>query len=451
MEVSSNNSHAVGELSALASSSSDTVALERNVASLRIGGTDDNSQALIMGPGELSSESESKQTPTSISSPLQLGAWNNMAHSENLHPLQLQMEELVGKIQQTDQKMDELVGSIQRTDQKMEEVLRRTQQTDQQREHMQQMQDQISQILQTLQQMNRQHIEEVERITQQLSLHRQQLEESQQTSQQKQQQQIEAVQQKLQQLDQDSRQQIQDIRQQTQQQIGKAIIDVQGLNEQTKHSQQQSLQQMLEIGKVKQEQDHLSPELRRQKAQQAFNQLANAKYLVQAVLAKPSHKSTAPRLFIILPGPISVVDRQGGSPSIQFRLYFLCECGSHTTTEDCNTQHEVHLADHPGYDLKNQDEFINKYGSYLLSMMYMVKKGTKKRGLVVPPLLGFNHTTGEGEGIGQLVNDTITHLKGATGYDDRDSTANQSLDVMKLAKLRSHLKIKVGEGLTGGL
>jgi hypothetical protein len=296
--------------------------------------------------------------------------------------------------------------------------------------------------------MNRQHVEEVERITQQLDMNRQQWEESQQTSQQKIQQQIEAVQQKLQQLDQDSRQQIQDIRQQTQQQIGKVIIDVQGLNEQTKHSQQQSLQQMLGIGRVKQEQDRLSPELRRQEAQQAFNQLVNAQYLVQAVLAKPSHKSTAPRLFIILPGPAS---RQGGLLSLQFRLYFLCECGSHTMTKDCNTQHEVHLADHPGYDLNDQDEFITKYGSYLLSMMYMVKNGTKKRGLVVPPLLGFNHTIGEGEGIGQLVDDTITHLKGVTGYGDGDSTAHQSSDTMRLPKLKSHLKIKDGEVLTGGL
>jgi hypothetical protein len=135
MEVSSNNTHAVNEISASASSSNDTVALTRDVASLRLKGTDDSSQALIVGPGELSSESGPKQTPTSIGSPLQLGTWNNMSQPENLHPFQLQMEELVGRIQRTDQKVDELVGSIQQTDQKMEEVLTRTQHTDQQRTH----------------------------------------------------------------------------------------------------------------------------------------------------------------------------------------------------------------------------------------------------------------------------------------------------------------------------
>jgi hypothetical protein len=306
-------------------------------------------------------------------------------------------------------------------------------------------------ILQNLQQTNQHHVEEVERITQQLSLHRQQWEQALQTSQQQQQQQqAEAVQQRLQQLDQDSHQQIRDIRQQMQQQINKIIIDFQELNEQAQHSQQQLLKQMSENAKVRQKQDRLSPKLRGQETQQTLNQFIHAQYLVQAVLANPSHTSPAPRLFIILPGPIHAVDRQGESLSVQFRLYFLCECGSHTMAKDCTKPHEVHLANHPGYDLNNQDQFISKYGPYLLTMMYMVKYGTKARGLVVPPLLGLNHAIGDSEGICQLIDDTITYLKEATGCVN-DATVHQCLDIAELTDLKWHLKTKVRENVSGGL
>ena len=399
------NNHAVGELSALARSSNEAMSLTWDVASLRIGGSGDSNQPLVMGLRELSSENVLQQTSTSINNPLRLEAGNNMAQAENLHQVQLQM--------------DELVGRLQKSDQKMEEVFARIQQIDQQREHTQQQtQDQIDRILQTLQQMDRQHTDAIER-----------------------QQQIE----KSQQLDQDSRQQIQHVMQHVQRQIDKVIIDVQELSEQVQYSQPQS-PQMSGIGEVQQGQDHLSPRPRSQETRQAFNQFVHAQCLIQAVLTKPSDESPVPRLFIILPGP----DKQGGSCSIQFRLYFLCECGSHTMNKDCSNPHEVHLADHPGYDLNNQDRFISKYGRYLLTMMYMVKHGAKARGLVVPPLLGLNHATGD-EGIGQLVDDTITHLKEAAGATGWATTAQQGLDVTELTALKSYLKAKGGENFSGGL
>ncbi|KAI8354814.1 hypothetical protein B0O80DRAFT_498017 [Mortierella sp. GBAus27b] len=161
-------------------------------------------------------------------------------------------------------------------------------------------------------------------------------------------------------------------------------------------------------------QDRLLPEFGRQDTRHSLNQFVHAQCRVQAVLANPSLKLPIPRLFIILPGPTAVVDGQGESHQLQFRLYFLCECGNHTMGKDCDKPHEVHLANHPGYDINNQDDFINKYGSYRLTMMYMVKYGAKARGLVVHQLLGLNHVIGEGENIGQLVNDTITHLQGVS-------------------------------------
>ena len=431
MRVSCSNSHAVSDLSVVAGSSSEATSVARDVASLMIRGTAD-SQALVMSPQGRSLETAQL-----------LRTDNNMAQSNNMHPFELQMEELVGRIQQTDQKV--------------EEVLEKTQQNDQQREHaQQQIQDQIDRILQTLQQIDRQHTDKAERVTQQLNLYRQQWGESLQTSQQQQQQRFEAVQQKFQQLDQniqDSRQQMQDIRQQVQDQIDKVLIDVQQLNQRARHFQQQhekSLQHMHDMGKARHYQG-LSPELGSQESQLAFHQFVNARYRVQAVLTNPSPNLPAPRLFIILPAPRAVVDGQGESCQLQFRLYFLCECGSYTMDKDCDKQHEVHMAIHPGYDLINQDEFINKYGSYLLTMMYMVKYGARTRRLVVPPLFGLAHVIGEHENIGQLVDDTILRLKEATGYLDGDSTEQQGLNATELTGLQSHLKVTDGGCFAGGL
>ncbi|KAF9350000.1 hypothetical protein BGX34_001458 [Mortierella sp. NVP85] len=457
MAVPTNNSHAVGELSVATGSSSGNTSLARDVASLRIREIDD-SQALVLIPQDRSLESALQQLPSTIPSPFHFGTEDDMPQTESLHPFQLQMDELVGRIQQTDQRMEEICAILQQTDQRMEQVHARIQQTDQQGEHtQQQIQHQIEQILQTLQQTDRQHMEEVERIVQQLDLRRQQLEESLQISQQQAKQHIEATQQKIQQLDretQGSRQQMQDIRQQTQRQIDNLLLDVQQLNQNAQHSQKQHeqlLRQMHEMGKVWSHQDRLSPELGLQESQLAFHQFVHARHRVQAVLTKPSAKLPIPRLFIILPVPRPVVDGQLESRQSQFRLYFLCECGSHTMDKDYDNHHEVHLANHPGYGLNNQVVFINKYGPYLLAMMYMVKYGAKTKDLVVPPLLNLNHTTGEGYNIGQLVDHTIKHLKEATGYTDGDTTAHQSLDAKDLTNIQSHLKVMDGESLSGCL
>ncbi|KAI8346518.1 hypothetical protein B0O80DRAFT_503425 [Mortierella sp. GBAus27b] len=57
----------------------------------------------------------------------------------------------------------------------------------------------------------------------------------------------------------------------------------------------------------------------------------------------------------------------------QFRSYILCEYGDHTTSENSNTQFEIHLVKHEGYDLDKPTEFFEKYGPYVLTQMYMDK------------------------------------------------------------------------------
>ncbi|KAF9353440.1 hypothetical protein BGX34_011565 [Mortierella sp. NVP85] len=403
--------------------------MDRDVANLRISDADNNQALVVRSQGHTATVAV-QRIPSTSAGHYQQGIGDNVTLQEQLHQLQQQIEGILGKMQQTDQQ---------------------TQYTQQQ------IQDQVDKILQSLQQTDRQHAEDTQRMMQQLDLHRQQLEGVLRTTKQQLDHQIEMVQQKTQLLEQDTQnthQQMCDIWQQAQQQMDRFLNNIQELGQKAQHSEQQHnqlLQQMHGMAKARQDHRRSSPQLGRQGTQYTFNQFVHAQCRVQAVLATPSPDLPIPRLFIILPTTTTAVDEQGGSCSLAFRLFFLCECGSHTMAKDCNKPHEIHLMNHPGYDIINQDEFINKYGPYLLTMMYMVKYGAKTRGLVVPPLLGLNRAIGEGESIGQLVDDTITHLKEVTGCMDGDTTAHNNLDTMELTELKSHLKVKDGEGASGGL
>lgn len=99
------------------------------------------------------------------------------------------------------------------------------------------------------------------------------------------------------------------------------------------------------------------------------------------------HKYPIPRLFIVLPDVVVQSRDPSSSPSTErYRLYFLCECGSHTIPNGSSTAPHIHLAKHEGYELEKPKEFFKKFGSYLLAMMHMIKIGTAVAGVVVPPL-----------------------------------------------------------------
>ncbi|KAG0201150.1 hypothetical protein BGX28_005945 [Mortierella sp. GBA30] len=87
-----------------------------------------------------------------------------------------------------------------------------------------------------------------------------------------------------------------------------------------------------------------------------------------------------PRLFIILP--------KAGSTCNEFRVHFLCECGSHPhdASSKLGVPTYIHLTDHEGYDIDFQDEFIEKFGSYMLDFLNMLKYGVMLEGMFIPPL-----------------------------------------------------------------
>ncbi|KAF9999744.1 hypothetical protein BGZ65_004956, partial [Modicella reniformis] len=107
---------------------------------------------------------------------------------------------------------------------------------------------------------------------------------------------------------------------------------------------------------------------------QALSQLSLLQNRVQAVLTQTYelHEYPIPRLFVVLPQYDSAWDFK--SPfSNKFRLYFLCECGEHTKSINSKIPHHIHLAKHEGYEIARPSEFFNQYGSYVLTILKMLK------------------------------------------------------------------------------
>ncbi|KAF9994408.1 hypothetical protein BGZ65_009969, partial [Modicella reniformis] len=120
-------------------------------------------------------------------------------------------------------------------------------------------------------------------------------------------------------------------------------------------------EEMLQMQQQMQElQQHTNQELlrnqeeMRQMQQRALDRLAIIQIRVQAILIQnyELHEYPIPRLFIVLPIAVGLCDKFKSLFSEQFRLYFLCECGAYTMSNDSKTPHEIHLAKHEGYDLE---------------------------------------------------------------------------------------------------
>ncbi|KAG0364516.1 hypothetical protein BGZ54_007427 [Gamsiella multidivaricata] len=112
----------------------------------------------------------------------------------------------------------------------------------------------------------------------------------------------------------------------------------------------------------------------------------------EAVLAQTFelHEYTLPRLFIVLPE----VAYQGLNPSliisryanVKFRLYFLCECGTHTTPSGPHNLNHIHIARHEGYEITRPKEFFRKYGPHILRLLHALKLGIKLASGAIPAL-----------------------------------------------------------------
>ncbi|KAF9355254.1 hypothetical protein BGX34_010566 [Mortierella sp. NVP85] len=236
------------------------------------------------------------------------------------------------------------------------------------------------------------------------------------------------------------------------------------LQEEIRHLHQ--LQQSAEEKLLKKQEEML--DLQRQ----TLNKLAIILSRVKALLTQTYelHEYPIPRLFIVLPKSMGFRDKLTSIFSERFRLYFLCECGAHSTLDGGKTTPEVHLAKHEGYDLEKPKEFFEKYGSYVVAMLCMIKYGIIAGGMVIPPLANLKILEGlEGaqqhmdylkNNIAPLVDDTINFLQdiqrnGAVG--DELSTNHSEFDKLEalegadLRQLESYLKIKDEGRVLGNL
>ncbi|KAK3817747.1 MAG: hypothetical protein J3Q66DRAFT_388225 [Benniella sp.] len=121
---------------------------------------------------------------------------------------------------------------------------------------------------------------------------------------------------------------------------------------------------------------------------QALDRLALLQNNVQALLTQTYelHEYPIPRLFVVLPDYSSSWDPTDFF-SNKFRLYFLCECGEHTkATTKSRIPHHIHLAKHRGYEIDRPKEFFRQYGSYVLTILKMLKYGVTVAGVVIPAL-----------------------------------------------------------------
>ncbi|KAK3807235.1 MAG: hypothetical protein J3Q66DRAFT_418261 [Benniella sp.] len=204
---------------------------------------------------------------------------------------------------------------------------------------------------------------------------------------------------------------------------------------------------------------------------QTLNRLAVILNHVKALLTQTYelHEYPIPRLFIVL--PISTGLRDKFNPfSEKYRLYFLCECGTHTMADGSKIPHEVHLAKHEGYDLERSKEFFEKYGSYINAMMCMIKYGIIAGSIVVPPLASLKvpDLPGSAEkdmdylkrNIAPLVNDTIdllqdlernSKLVGGLATENRGFDRLEALEGVDLRQLESYLKVKDRGRVLGNL
>ncbi|KAG0007035.1 hypothetical protein BGZ65_011769 [Modicella reniformis] len=412
--------------------------MTRNAVALRITEIDDDNQALVIHSSSLPSESEvslhtnsqlyNTNSHQAVALPRSSPASNASQFIDGrLQRLQLEMDDN-NMVQQ--EQLRQLKEQTQQMQRQMDEVLQQTQQT---QHTQQQLQQQLHQQLeQQLQHQLQQHIDE---IPQKIQPSEQQIDEIKQ--------QMERAQRQLQKQLDEIPQKIQQFEQQTQQQARQQIEEI---FLQAQHSQQRTQQPL------RQAQEHVSSTF----IQETISQQILIQFRVQALLNASILDLPIPRLFIVLPIHTDL-------RSLQFRLYFLCECGTHTMFKDLKKTHVVHVTNHDGYDLNRPTELFDKYGSHILTMMYMVKYGAMATGLVVPPLAQFKYVEGADENLGylgfvkknfsRLVDDTIAYLEGTIQDTDsnKDLTSAWDWNFADLTDLKSYLEVKEDESASGDL
>jgi len=192
--------------------------------------------------------------------------------------------------------------------------------------------------------------------------------------------------------------------------------------------------------------------------QLTLDRLANLQTKIKALLTQTYelHQYPIPRLFIVLPKVVRRRDKILSPFTDQFRLYFLCECGKHTTKDGVKAIDEVHMAKHEGYDIDRPTAFFQKYGPYVLAMMQMLKIGVSVAGVIVPQLARFEIAEGLDEAqkaleftkdnINLLVDHTISYIEG----QNRNENGGMTMDLGDNSETQNFDQLEALEGVELG-
>ncbi|KAF9575228.1 RNA-DNA hybrid ribonuclease [Mortierella alpina] len=125
---------------------------------------------------------------------------------------------------------------------------------------------------------------------------------------------------------------------------------------------------------------------------EALHRMTLLQTSVQAVLTQTFelHEYPSPRLFIVLPEVgsqgLNTAPILGSFASVKFRLYFLCECGLHTSPMGPHQINHIHIARHEGYEISRPTEFFRKFGPHVLRLLHVIRYGLVIAGLAIPAL-----------------------------------------------------------------
>jgi len=161
------------------------------------------------------------------------------------------------------------------------------------------------------------------------------------------------------------------------------------------------------------------------------------------------------KLFIVLPSDLTALNSHDPSTH-NFRLYFLCDNSMDAVAQKGAAQH-VHLSEHPGYNLKQPQEFFRIYGDYVLRMLQLVRHGYSDNAYDIPSLDTDNifwknkpptGSTLNNQNITLLVDRTIAYIEHSSPSRwivEPGLTRNQS------AAIRDFLEVQPGDNAEGNL
>ncbi|KAG0100295.1 hypothetical protein BGZ93_002867, partial [Podila epicladia] len=150
-----------------------------------------------------------------------------------------------------------------------------------------------------------------------------------------------------------------------------------------------------------------------------------------------------PRLFLVLPTRLASSGDLLESEQT-FRIYYMCEVAASLTAYP----QFLHLSNHPGYDLRWPQEFMQRFGQYALTMLEMAKHGIENAH-ILPPLETFGilqsfNAAGapshrlQSHTIGPLVDQAILYLQELSGMQRRDNVWPSPLDSQQIKEYLVH-------------